>query len=148
MDAQVYNDLGQLKASQDARFFAEGKGTLNFQYTRALSGQMLQTVSVDAGTSQEFADIRRPLCGRGILEQKANMMSTTYLEIPIDADLHEKLRRATELQRGSMTDFIIFALRDAAQHVLEQGEIVNLTLADQQCVAQALWCSRRNPMRR
>jgi len=55
VDAQAFNVLGQPVSSQDPRFF--GSATLNFQYTPALSGQVLQTVSVDAGTAKSCADI-------------------------------------------------------------------------------------------
>ncbi|WP_204524366.1 hypothetical protein, partial [Achromobacter aloeverae] len=40
VDAQAHNALGQPVSSQDPRFF--GGSTLNFQYTPALSGQVLQ----------------------------------------------------------------------------------------------------------
>jgi len=55
VDAQAHNVLGQPAASQDPRFF--GGATLNFQYTPALSGQVLKSVSVDAGTTKACTDI-------------------------------------------------------------------------------------------
>ncbi|WP_233236779.1 RHS repeat-associated core domain-containing protein [Bordetella sp. LUAb4] len=55
VDAQTHNALGQPTSSQDPRFF--NTETLNFQYTPALSGQGLRTVSVDAGTAEACADI-------------------------------------------------------------------------------------------
>ncbi|RII99400.1 RHS repeat protein, partial [Achromobacter sp. K91] len=59
IERNTFNDLGQPSSSQDARFFAQGGNspTLNFQHTPALSGQVLQTVSADAGTTQTFHDI-------------------------------------------------------------------------------------------
>ncbi|RIJ00636.1 RHS repeat protein [Achromobacter sp. K91] len=72
VDAQVYNDLGQLTSSQDARFF--GTGISNFEYAPALSGQVLQTISADAGTSQTFADIE----GRQVWRQDARSTTQTY----------------------------------------------------------------------
>jgi len=55
VDAQTHNALGQPVSSQDPRFF--GGSTLNFQYTPALSGQVLKTIGVDAGTAKACADI-------------------------------------------------------------------------------------------
>ncbi|WP_454690443.1 RHS repeat-associated core domain-containing protein [Achromobacter aloeverae] len=55
VDAYAHNALGQLLSSQDPRFF--GGSTLNFRHVPALSGQVLETVSVDAGTSRACADI-------------------------------------------------------------------------------------------
>ncbi|OZI34118.1 hypothetical protein CAL29_11215 [Bordetella genomosp. 10] len=55
VDAYAHNALGQLLSSQDPRFF--GGSTLNFRHTPALSGQVLETVSVDAGVSRACADI-------------------------------------------------------------------------------------------
>lgn len=37
-----------------------------------------------------------------------------------------------------MTDFVVAALQDAAQRAIEQGEIIRLSVADQECFAQAL----------
>jgi uncharacterized protein (DUF1778 family) len=37
-----------------------------------------------------------------------------------------------------MTDFVVAAVQDAAQRAIEQAEIVRLSLADQECFAQAL----------
>jgi len=37
-----------------------------------------------------------------------------------------------------MTDFVVAAVRDAAQRAIEQAEVIRLSLADQECFAQAL----------
>jgi len=37
-----------------------------------------------------------------------------------------------------MTDFVVAAVRDAAQHAIKQAEVIRLSLADQKCFAQAL----------
>jgi len=55
VDAQTHNALGQPVSSQDPRFF--GGSTLNFRYTPALSGQVLKTIGVDAGTAKACDDI-------------------------------------------------------------------------------------------
>lgn len=37
-----------------------------------------------------------------------------------------------------MTDFVVSAVQDAVQRAIEQAEVVRLSLADQECFAQAL----------
>jgi uncharacterized protein (DUF1778 family) len=37
-----------------------------------------------------------------------------------------------------MTDFVISAVQNAAQHAIEQADVIRLSLADQECFAQAL----------
>jgi uncharacterized protein (DUF1778 family) len=48
------------------------------------------------------------------------------------------LKRAAEIQGRTMTDFVVSAVQDAAQHAIEQAEVVRLSLSDQECFAQAL----------
>ncbi|WMD21738.1 RHS repeat-associated core domain-containing protein [Achromobacter seleniivolatilans] len=76
VERSTFNELGQPANSQDARFFAQEAGppTLNFQNTPALSGQMLQTVSVDAGKTQVFHDI----AGRPIWQRDARGTVQTF----------------------------------------------------------------------
>jgi uncharacterized protein (DUF1778 family) len=63
---------------------------------------------------------------------------TARLEARISTDLHSMLKRAAELQGRTMTDFVVSAVQDAAQRAIEQSEVLRLSLADQQCFAQAL----------
>lgn len=65
-------------------------------------------------------------------------VSTVRLEARISTDLHSMLKRAAELQGRTMTDFIVAAVQDAAQRAIEQAEVIRLSLADQECFAQAL----------
>jgi uncharacterized protein (DUF1778 family) len=65
-------------------------------------------------------------------------ISTARLEARISTDLHSMLKRASELQGRTMTDFVISAVQDAAQRAIEQADAIRLTLADQECFAQAL----------
>ncbi|WP_233237854.1 RHS repeat-associated core domain-containing protein [Bordetella sp. LUAb4] len=73
VECNAFNALGQSASSQDARFFAQGSLTLNFQHTPTLSGHVLQTVSADAGQTQTFNDIAgRPIRqrdARGTIQQ-------------------------------------------------------------------------------
>lgn len=64
--------------------------------------------------------------------------ATARLEARISTDLHAMLKRAAELQGRTLTDFVVSAVQDAAQRAIERAEIVRLSLADQQCFAQAL----------
>ena len=64
--------------------------------------------------------------------------STARLEARISTDLQVLLKRAAELQGRTLTDFVVTAVQDAAQRAIEQAEVVRLSLADQQCFAQAL----------
>ena len=64
--------------------------------------------------------------------------TTARLEARISTDLHSMLKRAAELQGRTMTDFVIAAVQEAAQQAIAQAEIIRLSLADQECFAQAL----------
>ena len=67
---------------------------------------------------------------------KAN--STARLEARISPDLRTMVKRAAELQGRTVTDFVVAAVQDAAQRAIEQAEVIRLSLADQECFAQAL----------
>ena len=60
------------------------------------------------------------------------------LEARISPDVHALIKRAAELQGRSMTDFVVSTAQEAAQRVIEQNEVMRLSLADQQCFADAL----------
>ena len=64
--------------------------------------------------------------------------STARLEARISASLHAMLKRAAELQGRTMTDFVAMAVQDAAQRVIAEADVIRLSLADQECFAQAL----------
>jgi len=65
-------------------------------------------------------------------------MTTARLEARISTELHALLKRAAEIQGRTVTDFVVAAVQDAAQRSISQAEIIRLSLADQQCFAQAL----------
>lgn len=65
-------------------------------------------------------------------------INTARLEARISTDLHAMLKRAAELQGRTMTDFVVDAVQNAAQRAIEQAEVIRLSLADQECFAQAL----------
>ena len=65
-------------------------------------------------------------------------ISPARLEARISTDLHSMLKRAAELQGRTITDFVVSAVQDAAQQAIERAEVIRLSLADQDCFAQAL----------
>ena len=60
------------------------------------------------------------------------------LEARISVDLHSMLKRAAQLQGRNMTDFVVAAVQTAALDAIEQADVIRLSLADQECFAQAL----------
>lgn len=65
-------------------------------------------------------------------------IATARLEARISTDLHAMLKRAAEIEGRTMTDFVVAAVQKAAQQAIEQADVIRLTLADQECFAQAL----------
>ncbi|CUB07435.1 MAG: DUF1778 domain-containing protein [Tepidiphilus sp.] len=68
----------------------------------------------------------------------AHTAATARLEARISPELHSMLKRAAELQGRTLTDFVVSAVQDAAQRAIEQATVIRLSLADQECFAQAL----------
>lgn len=64
--------------------------------------------------------------------------STARLEARISTDLHGMLKRAAEIQGRTMTDFVVAAVQAAAQHAIEEAEVIRFSRADQERFAQAL----------
>ena len=64
--------------------------------------------------------------------------ATARLEARITPDLHKMLKRAAELQGSSVTQFVITAVQKAAVQTIEEVEVIRLSLADQECFADAL----------
>lgn len=65
-------------------------------------------------------------------------MTTARLEARISTELHAMLKRAAEIQGRTVTDFVVAAVQEAAQRSISDAGIIRLSLADQQCFAQAL----------
>jgi uncharacterized protein (DUF1778 family) len=71
---------------------------------------------------------------------------TARLEARISAELHAMLKRAAELQDRTVTDFVVAAVRDAAQRAIEHAGVIRLSIADQEAFARALLSpSKPNP---
>lgn len=63
---------------------------------------------------------------------------TARLELNISAELHILLKHATALQGRTITDFIVSVAQEAAQRVIEETEVIRLSLTDQKRFVQAL----------
>ena len=70
------------------------------------------------------------------------MLSTTpttaRLEARISADLHANIKLVADMQDRSMTDFIVSAMQEAVQRVIEQRDVIKLSLEDQTRFANAI----------
>jgi len=69
---------------------------------------------------------------------RSSTTSTARLEARISKELHATLKRAAALQNRTITDFVITAVQQAAENVIEQTEVIKLSLADQRSFAEAL----------
>lgn len=64
--------------------------------------------------------------------------TTARLEARISPELHALLKRAAEIQGRTVSSFVTAVAEDAAKRAIEEAEVVRLSLADQECFAQAL----------
>ena len=63
---------------------------------------------------------------------------TARLEARLPASIYAMLKRAAELKGRSITDFVVTAAHEAAQHVIEEAGIIRLSAEDQRRFAEAL----------
>ena len=64
--------------------------------------------------------------------------TTARLEARISADLHANIKLVADMQNRSMTDFIVSAMQEAVQQVIEQRDVIKLSLEDQTRFANAI----------
>ncbi len=64
--------------------------------------------------------------------------NTSRIDARISTELHTMLKRAAELQGRSVTDFVVSTVQEAARQTIRQSEILALSVADQECFANAL----------
>ena len=69
---------------------------------------------------------------------RSTTTSTARLEARISRELHNTLKRAAALQNRTVTDFVISAVQEAAENVIENTQVLRLSLADQKRFAEAL----------
>jgi len=60
------------------------------------------------------------------------------IEARIAPDILAAVRRAAEIQGRSVSDFVVDAARRAAEETIRETQIIKLTLADQEKVAEVL----------
>jgi uncharacterized protein (DUF1778 family) len=63
---------------------------------------------------------------------------TARLEARISPDALALVKRAAEIQGGSVSDFVVAAAREAAHRTIEETEIIRLSVEDQRLLAEAL----------
>ncbi|AZI15139.1 MULTISPECIES: type II toxin-antitoxin system TacA family antitoxin [Pasteurellaceae] len=66
------------------------------------------------------------------------MPATARFEARINTDVQQLLKRAAILEGRSLSDFVISAALSAAKKTVEKNELIHLSIADQQCFAEAL----------
>jgi uncharacterized protein (DUF1778 family) len=64
--------------------------------------------------------------------------TTARLEARLPVDIYALLKRAAELQGRTLTDFVVTAARDAACRVIEEADIIRLSVEDQRQLAEAI----------
>lgn len=63
---------------------------------------------------------------------------TSRLEARVSPDVLAVLRRASELQGRSVSDFVVAAAQDAAHRAIEEASIIRLSVEEQRRLAEAL----------
>jgi uncharacterized protein (DUF1778 family) len=63
---------------------------------------------------------------------------TARLEARLPNEVLERLKRAAEIQGRTLKDFVVAAADEAACRVIEQTEIIRLSLEDQRQIAEAI----------
>lgn len=66
------------------------------------------------------------------------MTASARLEARVNSDLYALLKRAAEIEGRTLTDFVVSAVKIAAEHTVERSGVITLSLADQERVAAAL----------
>ena len=66
------------------------------------------------------------------------MTKTARLEARITPDLHALVRRAAEIEGLTVTDFVVAAVKSAAEQRIEETQIFRLSLEDQRAFAEAI----------
>ena len=66
------------------------------------------------------------------------MPKTARLEARITPDLQALLKRAADLEGRSVSDFVVAAVREAAERRVEQSQVIRLSLEDQRAFVEAI----------
>jgi uncharacterized protein (DUF1778 family) len=71
-------------------------------------------------------------------ETSARTGALARLEARLPMEVMARLKRASELQGRTLTDFVVAAADEAACRAIEQTEIIRLSLEDQRQIAAAI----------
>ena len=100
---------------------AAGRPGQGSRFLRALSGRFPYTLSGKRDTTMSSEGTR-----------------TARIEARIAPDALAVVRRAAELQGRSVSDFVVAAAQEAAAHVIEEAQIIRLSVEDQRAIAEAI----------
>jgi uncharacterized protein (DUF1778 family) len=64
--------------------------------------------------------------------------TTARLEARLPVEVMVRLKRASEIQGRTLTDFVVAAADEAACRAIEQTEIIRLSIEDQRQIAEAI----------
>ena len=64
--------------------------------------------------------------------------TTARLEARLPNEVMARLKRASEIQGRTLTDFVVAAADEAARRAIEQTEIIRLSMEDQRQIAEAI----------
>jgi len=70
--------------------------------------------------------------------QKDTKKKTTRLEARTTESTYALVQHAAALQGRSISDFVVSAAQEAAEHIIEQHALIDLTQRDQEQFAKAL----------
>jgi uncharacterized protein (DUF1778 family) len=70
--------------------------------------------------------------------KSATATATARLEARLPNEVMVRLKRASEIQGRTLTDFVVAAADEAACRAIEQTEIIRLSLEDQRQIAAAI----------
>jgi uncharacterized protein (DUF1778 family) len=63
---------------------------------------------------------------------------TARLETRITPELQALLKRAAEIEGRTVSDFVVTAVRDAAERRIERSQVITLSLDDQRAFVEAI----------
>jgi len=67
-----------------------------------------------------------------------NRTRSTRLQARLSPETLALVKRAAEIEGRSVSDFVVTAARQAAQRTIAETQIIRLSVADQQALAEAL----------
>jgi uncharacterized protein (DUF1778 family) len=72
------------------------------------------------------------------MKSEAATATTARLEARLPMEVMMRLKRASEIQGRTLTDFVVAAADEAACRAIEQTEIIRLSIEDQRQIAEAI----------